>query len=54
MKKIAAFTLTLLITPAFADVIVPMRLVNEKGVGASVGQVTISESKYHLLMFFED
>ena len=49
MKKIAAFTLTLLITPAFADVIVPMRLVNEKGVGASVGQVTISESKYGLV-----
>lgn len=49
MKKIAAFTLTLLITPAFADVVVPMHLVNEKGVGASVGQVTISESKYGLV-----
>ena len=49
MKKIAAFTLALLITPAFADVLVPMNFVNEKGVGASVGQVIISESKYGLV-----
>lgn len=28
---------------------VPMHVVNEKGIGASVGQVTISESKYGLV-----
>jgi superoxide dismutase, Cu-Zn family len=31
---------------AFADTVVPINLVNEKGLGAIVGQVTISESKY--------
>lgn len=34
---------------AFADVMVPMNLVDEKGVGASVGQVTISETRYGLV-----
>ena len=34
---------------ASADMMVPMHGVNEKGIGASVGQVTISESKYGLV-----
>ncbi len=34
---------------AFADVSVPMNLVNDKGVGESVGQVTVSESTYGLV-----
>ena len=34
---------------ASADMMVPMHVVNEKGIGASVGQVTISESKYGLV-----
>lgn len=34
---------------ASADMMVPMHAVNEKGIGASVGQVTISESKYGLV-----
>lgn len=34
---------------ALADIVVPMNLVNEKGIGASAGQVTISESKYGLI-----
>lgn len=36
-------------TVTFADVVVPMNLVNESGIGASVGQVTVSESKYGLV-----
>jgi Cu-Zn family superoxide dismutase len=36
-------------TSVFADVVVPMNLVDEKGVGVSVGQVTVSESKYGLV-----
>ena len=34
---------------ASADIMVPMHVVNENGIGASVGQVTISESKYGLV-----
>lgn len=34
---------------AAADMVVPMNFVNDKGVGASVGQVTVSESKYGLV-----
>ncbi len=54
MKKLAAILLSLSAANVFADVVpvnfvVPMNLVDEKGVGASVGQVTISESKYGLV-----
>ncbi len=35
---------------ASADIVVPMHVVNENGIGASVGQVTISESKYGLVL----
>ena len=49
MKKLAAILLSLSAANVFADIVVPMNLVDEKGVGASVGQVTISESKYGLV-----
>jgi len=34
---------------ATADIVVPMHLVNEQGIGAAAGQVTVSESKYGLV-----
>jgi len=34
---------------AIADMVVPMHSVNEDGVGPSVGQVTVSESRYGLV-----
>lgn len=46
MKKLTVFLISFSAASAFADIVVPMNLVDEKGVGASVGQVTISESKY--------
>ncbi len=49
MKKLIAFTLAISTFSAFADVVVQMNAVDEKGVGSSVGQVTISESKYGLV-----
>jgi Cu-Zn family superoxide dismutase len=50
MKKFVLFLVSFSAVSAFADVVVvPMNLVNEKGVGASAGQVTISESKYGLI-----
>jgi superoxide dismutase, Cu-Zn family len=49
MKKLALFLASCCAASAFADVVIPMNLVSEKGVGASVGQVTVSESKYGLV-----
>lgn len=52
MKVQAGVTAILLgIAPlsAMADIVVPMTLVDEKGVGAPVGQVTISESAHGLV-----
>lgn len=46
MKKLTVFLISFSAASAFADIVVPMNLVDEKGVGASVGQVTIAESKY--------
>lgn len=46
MKKLMLFLVSFSAVSAFADIVVPMNLVDDKGVGASVGQVTISESKY--------
>ena len=40
---------TMFASAALADMVVNMQLVDDKGVGASVGQVTISESKYGLV-----
>lgn len=49
MKKWTLLLVSFSAATAFADVVVPMHLVTEKGVGASVGQVTISESRYGLV-----
>jgi len=49
MKKVIATLLTLSACHVFADVVVPINQVDEKAVGASVGEVTISESKYGLV-----
>jgi Cu-Zn family superoxide dismutase len=49
MKKLALFLVSFSAASVFADVVVPMNLVSESGVGASVGQVTVSESKYGLV-----
>jgi Cu-Zn family superoxide dismutase len=35
---------------AAADMVIPMNMVDEKGVGASVGQVTVADSKYGLIL----
>lgn len=49
--KSLIYAITLIATPlaATADVVVPMKLVDEKGIGFSVGQVTITESTYGLV-----
>jgi len=49
MKQLAAIVLSLSSTLATAEVVVTMNLVDAKGVGASVGQVTITESPYGLV-----
>lgn len=49
MKKIVLLLASMSTASAFADVSVPMNLVNDKGIGESVGQVTISESKYGMV-----
>ena len=49
MKKWALLLISFSAASAFANVVVPMNLVDEKGVEASVGQVVISESQYGLV-----
>lgn len=49
MKTLAAVLLATTAAAVNADVVVPMNLVDEKGVGASAGQVVISETKYGLV-----
>jgi Cu-Zn family superoxide dismutase len=49
MNKIAVLLLSMSASTVFADVVVSMNSVSETGVGISVGQVTISESKYGLV-----
>ncbi len=49
MKNLPCLLLVFVTGAALADVVVPMQLVDEKGVAASVGKVTISESKYGLV-----
>ena len=49
MKRTIAIALAMASSAAFADVVVPMHMVDAKGVGESVGQVTISESRYGLV-----
>lgn len=47
--KYASLALLLCASSAFAATTVPVSIVDANGVGASVGQVTISESKYGLI-----
>lgn len=49
MKKLALILLLASANGMAADLVVPMHLVDEKGVGVSVGKVTITESKYGLV-----
>ena len=49
MKKFVGVLLALTATSVMADIVVPMNAVNETGVGASVGSVTISASKFGLV-----
>ncbi len=46
MKKLTLFLVIFSSSSVFAETVVPINQVTEKGVGASVGQVAISESKY--------
>lgn len=46
MNKIATMLVVLAAGSASAETVVPLNAVDDKGVGASVGNVTISESKY--------
>jgi len=46
---IAVFVAVAAIGAASADTVVQMNLVDEKGIGADVGTITISESKYGLV-----
>jgi Cu-Zn family superoxide dismutase len=52
MKKVKPFVsaLALSVIPltSMADMVVPMNLVDDKGLSASIGQVVISESPYGL------
>jgi Cu-Zn family superoxide dismutase len=49
MKTFVAAMLLTATVPAVADTVVTMNLVDDKGTGAEVGTVTISESKYGLV-----
>jgi Cu-Zn family superoxide dismutase len=49
MKKLVVIFLSISAASAFADVVVPMNRVDEKGVGAGIGQVSVFESEYGLV-----
>lgn len=49
MKRLVFFLASLSTASAFADITVPIHFVDEKGISASVGQVTVSESKFGLV-----
>lgn len=49
MKRLILLSLSALSMSAWADVVVPMHLLDEKGAGAGVGEVTVAESKYGLV-----
>jgi Cu-Zn family superoxide dismutase len=49
MKKLIALTLAITSSAALAEVVVPMHMVDEKGIGGRVGEVTIAESPYGLV-----
>ncbi len=46
MKNLALLLTAFYTSVTFADIVVPINQVNKSGVGKSVGQVTITESKY--------
>lgn len=48
-RNVIAALLTASAVSSFADVAIPMSAVDAKGVGSSVGEVTVSESKYGLV-----
>jgi Cu-Zn family superoxide dismutase len=52
MKISACITTLMLIAPlsAMGDINISMNLVDEKGIGSSVGKVTVSESRYGLVV----
>lgn len=50
MNKLLALSLVLLSAPCLADVTVTMHRVDDTGVGAEVGQVIVSESRYGLVL----
>jgi Cu-Zn family superoxide dismutase len=49
MNQLLALALSLAASSAFADVVVPMHLADEKGAVVNVGNVTVTESKYGLV-----
>jgi Cu-Zn family superoxide dismutase len=49
MKKITLALMLAAAGPVCADVVVPLHLVDDKGVGSSIGNITISESAYGLV-----
>lgn len=49
MKKTIMALLFLSAGSAFADTVVPLNLVDEKGVGTNIGTVTLSETRYGLV-----
>lgn len=49
MKNLFALLFSISASSVSASVVVPMNLVDEKGIGASVGQVTITETRYGLV-----
>src|SRR3972149_665137 len=48
--SVVAIMLGIASLPVMADIVVPMSLVDEKGVASSAGQVTITESAYGLVL----
>jgi len=49
VKRIAALILVMAAAAASADTVITMNLVDDKGVGAEAGTVTVTESKYGLV-----
>lgn len=46
MKSLTLILITISATTAFADVVVPINAVTDKGIGDPIGQVTVTGSKY--------
>lgn len=49
MKTAFALAISLYASASFAETVVPMNLVDEKGIGSNVGEVTVTESEYGLV-----